>query len=180
MLARVRTLLFPLATLIFLSSPILVPAANAQAIKPTIFFTDLVSGPNSGGEQNLGAFVSVVGRNFGSSRGTSTVTVGGGAVAAYPLWSSTKIIVQLGPKAITGPLVVKVAGATSNSINFTVRTGRIFFVSTADGEGDRLRRGQGGRPQTDRTDVVHRGRHRGRHAGVHEPRAGRAEPARRR
>jgi len=108
-----------------------IPAANAQAIKPSIFFTDLVSAPNSGGQQNLGAFVTVVGRDFGSSRGSSTVTVGGGAVAAYPLWSSTKIIVQLGPKAVTGPLVVNVAGSTSNSINFTVRTGRIFFVSTA-------------------------------------------------
>ncbi len=131
MSARVRALVFPLAILIFVSCSIAMPAANAQAIKPSIFFTDLVSGPNSGGQQNLGAFVTLVGRNFGSTRGSSTVTVGGGAVAAYPLWSPTKIIVQLGPKAVTGPVVVKVAGATSNSINFTVRTGRIFFVSTA-------------------------------------------------
>src|SRR3954453_499243 len=126
MLDRARTyFFFPLASLVLFTCPIVTPAANAQALKPSIFFTDLVSGPNSGGEQNRGAFVTVVGRNFGSTRGTSTVTVGGGAVAAYPLWSSTKIIVQLGSKAITGPLVVNVAGTTSNSINFTIRTGRI-------------------------------------------------------
>ncbi len=42
----------------------------------------------------------------------------------------------------------------------------------ARGEGDRLRRRQGDRPEADRADAVYRARPDGRHAGVHEPRTG--------
>lgn len=95
-----------------------------------IFYTDLLSGPNSGGENNAGAFVTIWGKNFGSSRGSSSVTVGGGTVATYRLWSDTKIIVQLGSAARSGNLVVATSIGGSNGVPFTVRSGNIYFVAT--------------------------------------------------
>jgi len=59
------------------------------------------------------------------------VTVGGGSVAAYQLWSDNKIIMQLGAGAVTGNMVVKVGSVASNGVPFTVRAGNIFFVSTS-------------------------------------------------
>ena len=50
----------------------------------------------------------------------------------------------------------------------------------AGAEGDRLRRGQGDRPATDRKDDVHSVRDGRGHARIHEPRAGRDGSARRR
>ena len=109
------------------------PIAGAR-----IFFTDLTSGPNSGGEGGNGAYVTIYGNGFGSAQSSSTVSVGGGTVASYPLWSETKITVQLGAAAATGDVVVHVAGkADSNAVAFTVRAGNVFFVSPAgDDNGD--------------------------------------------
>ena len=107
------------------------PVDNPATIwRPRIFYTDLKSGPNSGGENNDGAFVTLYGRNFGALQGTSRVTIGGAAVASYPIWSDSKITVQLGPAAVTGNIVVEVGGSASNGISFVVRSGRIFFVAT--------------------------------------------------
>jgi hypothetical protein len=98
------------------------PAAAAGALPPHIFFSDLESGPATGGEKNAGAYVTIYGARFGEARGTSTVTVGGGAVAAYPVWTDTRITFQLGKLAATGPIVIKTPAGNSNSdIVFTVR-----------------------------------------------------------
>src|SRR5258707_7530517 len=106
-------------------------AMLAQGAPPRLFYSDLESGPNTGGQNNNGAFVTLWGKGFGASQGTSTVTVGGGSVAAYELWSDGKIIVQLGAGAVTGNIVVKAGSAYSNGDPFTVRAGNIFFVSTS-------------------------------------------------
>ena len=50
---------------------------------PRLFFTDLVSGPVTGGEDGLGVFVTLYGEGFGAERGDSIVTLGGSEVAAY-------------------------------------------------------------------------------------------------
>lgn len=96
---------------------------------PRIFYTDLVSGANAGGEGNRGTFVTIHGKGFGASRGTSTVTVGGGGVAGYPLWSESKVVAQLGAAAATGNVVVNAAGGASNGVPFAVRAGNIYFVA---------------------------------------------------
>lgn len=106
-------------------------AVLAQSAPPRLFYSDLESGPNTGGQNNNGAFVTLWGKGFGATQGTSSVTVGGGAVAGYPLWSDNKIILQLGAGAVTGNLVVKVGPAASNGVPFTARAGNIFFVSTS-------------------------------------------------
>src|SRR5689334_1805505 len=104
-------------------------SALAQAQTPRIIFSDLQSGPNSGGLNSKGAIVTVYGFGFGASRGTSSVTIGGAAADNYLLWSDTKVSFQLGSAAVSGNIVVKVASAASNGTAFTVRPGKIYFVS---------------------------------------------------
>ncbi len=97
---------------------------------PVLFFSDLDSGPNTGGENNQGVFVTVWGKNFGATQGSGTVTVGGGAVARYLLWSDNKIIVQLGAATTSGNIVVtSSASQSSNGLPFTVRAGAIYYVA---------------------------------------------------
>jgi hypothetical protein len=120
-------------------------AVDGGAVGPSaiagvrLFFTDLTSGPNTGGQNGKGAFVTAYGNGFGSSQGASTITVGGGAADNYPVWTNTKIVFQLGAAAKTGSIVVNVAskGAT-NPLPFVVRTGNVFFVSSSghDDTGD--------------------------------------------
>jgi IPT/TIG domain len=104
---------------------------HAQSATPRIFFSDLESGPNTGGQNSKGVWVTIWGKGFGASQGSSTVTVGGGLADNYPLWSDTKITFQLGGSAATGNIVVNVAGVgASNGLSFTVRAGNIYFVAT--------------------------------------------------
>jgi hypothetical protein len=110
---------------------ILSAALGAQSVSPALFFSDLVSGPNSGGQGNEGVWVTIWGKGFGATQGASTVTIGGGAAGNYTLWSDTKITFQLGPAAATGNIVVNVPGVgSSHGLPFTVRPGNIFFVAT--------------------------------------------------
>jgi len=100
------------------------------ASAPAIFFTDLVSGPNSGGENGNGTILTIYGARFGATQGASTVTVGGGLVAAYKSWSDTKVSVALGAAAATGNVVLTTANGPSNGTAFTVRSGNIYCVAT--------------------------------------------------
>lgn len=104
---------------------------------PRIFFSDLESGPNSSGENNKGIYLTVYGKNFGSARGSCTVSIGGGAAENYPLWSPERITLQLGAKARSGRVVVNCPQGTSNGVPFTVRPGNIYFVSTKGSDGNR-------------------------------------------
>ncbi|HEU4413870.1 MAG TPA: choice-of-anchor D domain-containing protein [Candidatus Angelobacter sp.] len=118
------------AFMLFVLSCLFTGAPLLRAAQPTAIFTDLLSGPNSGGQNNQGAIVTVYGFGFGATRGSSAVTIGGAAPAAYLFWSDSKISFQLGNSAVTGSIVVNVAGAgASNAMPFTVRSGRIFFVA---------------------------------------------------
>ena len=109
---------------------ILAPAC-AIAEQPHIFFSDLESGPKTGGENNAGVYVTVVGKGFGPARGDSFVTIGGGRAASYPVWTPARITFQLGAGASSGSIAVHTAGGTSNGVPFTVRGGNIYFVSTS-------------------------------------------------
>src|SRR6478609_818852 len=98
--------------ILFLVLPLSLPA---QTIPPRIFFSDLDSGPNIGGQKNHGVWVTIWGKGFGAERGASTVTIGGGAAAEYPIWTDSKITFQLGPRAKTGDIVVSVRAKTKRS-----------------------------------------------------------------
>ena len=82
--------------------------SDSRQSPPRIFFSDLESGPNIGGQKNLGVWVTIWGKGFGAERGSSTVTIGGGAAADYPIWTDTRITFQLGLAAKTGDIVVSV------------------------------------------------------------------------
>src|ERR1700683_2397990 len=108
----------------------LLSVATCWGAAPRIFFTDLTSGPKSGGQNNAGAFVTIYGRNFGATRSSSSVTIGGGPAGSYPVWTDTKIAIQLGGAAVTGNIVVTTPAGASNGAPFTVRSGKIYFVAT--------------------------------------------------
>lgn len=118
--------------------PLLCAASLAQSsAAPRIFFTDLTSGPNTGGEGGAGAFVTLYGNFFGTS---PTVKVGGVAatVKLAPttwLWYQ-KMAVQIPSNAPQGATSIQVttANGTSNSAPFTVRAGTIRFVGTQSGD----------------------------------------------
>lgn len=117
--------------MLFLWSSLFLGIPLARAAQPVAIFTDLLSGPNAGGQNNQGAIVTIYGFGFGATRGSSTLTIGGASPAAYLLWSDSKVSFRLGNSAVTGSIVVRVAGVgSSNAMPFTVRPGRIFFVAT--------------------------------------------------
>jgi len=111
---------------------------------PLVLYTDVSSGPNSGGENNEGAYLSIFGTNFGNTGLGSTVKVyiGGTEVNSYRYLGPSRgradvqqITVQVGslgsPTAGTAlPIKVVVNGVTSNTDQtFTVNPGRMLFVS---------------------------------------------------
>jgi hypothetical protein len=103
---------------------------------PALFFTDIISGPKTGGENNKGAYVTIYGINMGATQGASTITVGGGLVDNCPIWGATwqwyqKTVCQLGSSVATGNIVATVSGNASNTLPFTVRSGNIYCVSTS-------------------------------------------------
>ncbi len=104
------------------------------ASSPVIFYSDLTSGPRSGGQDDKGAFVTIWGKHFGQTKGASKVTVGGGLADNYPEWSDQKICFQLGENAVSGDIVVITEEGSSNRIPFNVRPGNIYFV-TPNGSG---------------------------------------------
>jgi hypothetical protein len=106
---------------------------------PRILFLDQQSGPDQGGPRGLGVPISIYGQGFGARQGASFVTIGGRRVARYLVWGHRNapnpaldlIVVQPGPKARSGPVVVTVSGRRSNADEvFRVRPGRILAVST--------------------------------------------------
>jgi hypothetical protein len=119
-------------------------AQTAAAGAPVVLYTDVTSGPNSGGENNEGAYLSIFGKNFGSTGLGSTVKVyiGGTEVSSYRYLGPSRgrpdiqqITVQVGslgnPTPGTAlPIEVAVNGVDSNTDQtFTVNPGRMLFVS---------------------------------------------------
>jgi len=100
--------------------------SNAQA---RIAYSDLVSGPATGGEENQGAIVTVVGSAFGESQGSSEVLLAGSPVKRILQWTDRRIAFQIGSSAKTGEIQVVTGGKESNPVSFTVTTGSIHFVS---------------------------------------------------
>ena len=97
-----------------------------------LFYSDLTDGPRTGGENGKGAYVCVYGRNFGSTRGSSIISVGGTRVDNYPVWGDgiapargdSKACFQLGNSVPTGAQTIRmtVAGVKSNTLPLYVRT----------------------------------------------------------
>src|ERR1700680_1822229 len=73
--------------------------------------------PTSGA---VGASVTITGKNFGSTQGSSTVKFNATTATTITTWSATSIVATVPPGATTGNLVVTVSGTASNGVSFTV------------------------------------------------------------
>lgn len=114
---------------------------------PIVLYTGVSSGPLTGGEDNMGAYLQIFGKNFGnfSDLGTNTkVFIGGHEVAKYMVLSQSKVSAMLGIQrlivqvgALGGATLgvpidiqVRVNGVYSNaSCTFTPNPGRMIYVS---------------------------------------------------
>ncbi len=124
--------------------------AQQSASQPNILFTDIVSGPNLGGENNNGAYLSLFGLNFGNPQdlGTSThVLINNVEVADYKFFGTAKaqflgsnkpiqmISVQVGAldnpsPGIALPIKIVVDSLESNTDHsFTIQPGDMIYVS---------------------------------------------------
>jgi len=125
------------------------PHSAATIIEPpVVLYTDIASGPITGGENNKGIYLSIFGKNFGKSSDmgvTTKVYIGGVEVDSYRYLGASRvagssriqqITVQVGAlgNPVLGtalPVDVKVNGIDSNTdIRFTPNPGNIYFVST--------------------------------------------------
>lgn len=107
-------------------------------------YTDIVAGPNHGGENNSGASPSLFGRHFGESGAGTRVKVFINNVevnnyrylgSANTILGLQQITVQVGRlgnpvKGLNSPIKVVVDGMSSNSNHyFMVNPGTVYFVS---------------------------------------------------
>lgn len=110
--------------------------------RPLVLYTDITSGPNSGGENNKGIYLSIFGVGFGSSLQAIRVLIGGVEVDNYRYLGRSRgradvqqLTVQVGalgnPRpGVPLPVQVVVNGIGSNSDrSFTVNGGNIYFVA---------------------------------------------------
>ena len=118
---------------------------------PFIAYTDLTSGPASGGENGNGAYVRLFGKRLVQTTGAlPSVTLNGVActvitakVAGAITGDCDEVVVQVMPSCTTGNFVLTPnslafnAGQQSNGVPFTVRSGRIRFLSPS-GSGNGL------------------------------------------
>jgi hypothetical protein len=126
------------------NQPVINPPASEGA--PLVLYTDIVSGPNVGGEDNKGIYLSIFGKNFGGSLSSLKVFIGNVEVDNYRSLGISRgrqdiqqITVQIGtlgnPTQGTAlPIKVVVNGVASNTDQtFTVIPGNIYFVDNIKG-----------------------------------------------
>jgi len=92
-----------------------VPTGSNLSTAPTIASLSTTSGA-------VGDTVTIIGANFGTTPGSSTVTFSGVSAAAN-IWSATSITLNVPMGATTGNIVVTVGGVASNGAAFTVVAG---------------------------------------------------------
>ncbi len=119
--------------------------------EPTLLFSNMLSATNSGwssSEPNKGVAVTVWGHGFGVTRDSSYISVGNVQLtnaSSYAIWGENwptpfwqRITFWLNADMLAGVnnITVTVNGKTSNPLEFTIRSGRIFFVSSDLTSGD--------------------------------------------
>lgn len=116
----------------------------AIAAAPQLLFSDLINGPPTGNsyDSTNGAWVTVWGRNLGSTQGSSYVTIGSQQAAGYPVWADTindlqKVTFLIPANASTGSqtITLTTTEGTSNTLPFYVNTpgqSKIFFATDAN------------------------------------------------
>ncbi len=82
----------------------------------------------------VGSWITIWGMSFGNCQDASSVYVGSTRVTEIQSWSNNRIDFRIPPDAASGPLDVEVNNKLSNSLNFTVRQGSIYFVDPSNPE----------------------------------------------
>lgn len=126
---------------------------SPEVARPKVLYTGIVSGPIAGGEGDLGAYLTIYGKNFGDAADLGTTTkvyIGGVEVADYILLDESvvyekfqvqRIAVRVGAlagAALGVPIAITVVagGLTSNAnCTFTPNPGRIIYVSLTGDDG---------------------------------------------
>jgi hypothetical protein len=134
------------ATVVTTIPPVTSTMPTTPTVGPLVLYTDIASGPNSGGENNKGIYLSIFGKNFGSDISTIKVFINDVEVDNYRYIGQSKgrsdiqqITVQvgvLGNPSFGTPLPIKVVvnGVASNiDQKFTVNRGTIYFVDNVNG-----------------------------------------------
>ena len=89
-----------------------------------IYMAELTYAPEmlsvSPAEVNIGETLTITGKNFGDTQGTSTVEFENGAVCSIQSWSDTEIICTVPASAQTGLIRVITGGGVSNGITVTI------------------------------------------------------------
>ena len=137
-----------------------------RACPPVIMYTDVLSGPNEGGENNRGAYLSLFGLHFGDAAdlgGSTKVYIDGVEVAAYVHLGPARaqiyahrvvqqLSVQVGSlgrpsPGVPLPIRVVVDGRVSNDDHtFTVQPGNIYYVDNVNGDDKSARPNDPNRP----------------------------------
>jgi len=115
---------------------------SGSAASPIILYTDITSGPTAGGENDQGIYLSVFGKNFGTSLRGVRLLIGGAEVANYRYLGPSRgrrdieqLTAQIGHLGHPTPgaalpiqLFVKDQGSNAD-LTFTVNPGHIYFVA---------------------------------------------------
>lgn len=135
--ARLSLTKFVIFALLMVVAAVMPARACAAA---RILYTDIVTGPNTGGEGGNGAYLTIFGYGFGATQGDSRVTINNVPVAVYKQWSDTKISVQPGPDVTSGAIKVTVGSESYSdpNITFTVVPGNIYFVALNGSDSGRV------------------------------------------
>lgn len=149
-MSQFSTLKFIIITIFIIAG-----SGNAWAAPPFLAFSDIISGPSSGLEdgKGQGVIVTVWGQHLGDSQADRQVffedsngTVRAASHTYY--WKNADGVAPSGPANLfesqmmqeiafsipnsadgTGKIFTQIDGVRSNSLDFTVRSGSIFFVS---------------------------------------------------
>jgi hypothetical protein len=126
------------------NQPVITPPSSSGA--PLLIYTDIVSGPNVGGENNKGIYLSLFGKNFGNSLSSLKVFINNVEVDNYRSLGISRarqdiqqVTVQIGAlgnptQGVALPIKVVVNGVASNTDQiFTVIPGNIYFVDNING-----------------------------------------------
>jgi len=130
---------------------LMVSTVKSYALESVLYFSDITSGPGTGNTDGKGdgAIISVWGVNLGASQDDSQIYVGGAAASYVYSWGNAtagangpadlytyhkmqEISFAVSSSAANGAgeIYAVVNGKKTNSLPFTVRSGKIHFVKT--------------------------------------------------
>lgn len=116
-------------------------AKVSLADSPQIWYTDIIAGPTTGGENNHGCYLTITGQNFGTPvnnlpPSTTHVYINGIEVAAYKYLGqgrgrpdSWQLSVQVGSVTSGAITVTTPDGTATAPENFTVNNANMLFIS---------------------------------------------------